>query len=99
MKPVDDWMELELWEPQRVDVQLALPEGFDKTKDESAVFTVLKHGPLGERCKVGDIVMMSGAMSVALIRLPNGRRVCVGQDANVAFVMETEDLEDRKKGE
>ena len=103
MKPLDDWMILELWEKQAsaMDIKLALPDTVEREKDEAAVFQVVALGPdvtenkdseHYQRVKVGDIVQVAGYGNIAKMKLPNGNSVIVGQARSVCFIMEEEDL-------
>jgi hypothetical protein len=95
MKPLDDWMELRLWEAQAamLDVKLELPQNYDKEKDEAAVFEVLSVGPDGQgRVCMGDVVQIAGYGNVARIKLPNSKYTIVAKAGNVCFIMEQKDL-------
>jgi len=97
MIPQDDWMVLKLYEPKR-DTGIVLPDTMDKVLDDSAVFEIVSMGPglPGQdqplKGKVGDIVLLEGATSVYTVKLPNGKKVCVGKNRDVAFVLGERDL-------
>lgn len=109
MIPLDDWMEVELWEGQKsqVEVKLALPETMDPLKDESAAFTILKVGPgyympmtdkfVTPHVIPGDIVILVGLGAVQKIKMPNGKERLVAQARNVAYKLGKEDLEREDK--
>jgi hypothetical protein len=88
-------MVLKLYEPKEKG-SLFLPDNVDKTKDDSAVFIIIDIGPGTPdhpmKGKVGDIVMLEGALSVFTVKLPNGEKVVVGKNRDVAFILEEEDL-------
>jgi len=98
MRPLDDWMELELWEDQKakLDVQIALPDSVDKAKDDNALFRVVNVGSedkisRGDKgIKVGDIVLVYGAY-LQRIKLPRGD-VMIGRAQDVCFIIEESDL-------
>jgi hypothetical protein len=99
MKPLEDWMVVELYRPQaaKLDIHIALPDTVDMSKDESAAFEVLQVGPGTEQyptnhVKSGDIVIMYGLGAVAKIELPNRKKVFVGQARNVCFILDSADL-------
>mgnify|MGYP005832307639 CR=1 FL=1 len=91
MRPLDDWMELELWEDQKakLDVQIALPDSVDKAKDDNALFRVVNVAN-DDRVKVGDIVLVYGAY-LQRIKLPRGD-VMIGRAQDVCFIIEESDL-------
>jgi hypothetical protein len=101
-------MTMEILEQQSSN--LALPDSVKDRVDESAVFKVTGCGK-GYRCPytgqdilidpntlVGKYVIMHGVGAIAQIKLPNGKKVVVGQARNVAFILEDEDLPPQEEG-
>jgi len=105
MKPLDDWMEVKLYDKQRaaVEVRLALPDGIKQEDvDDAAVFEILTVGPwlkdqtrnIYERVKVGDLVELTNFGDFSQIKLPNGRKTIVGRASNVCFILEPDDFKE-----
>lgn len=95
MIPLDDWLEIELWEGQRslVDIAIELPESVHReTVDEAAVFKVLRKAEGVTRVNVGDVVQFYGLGAPQRIKKPNGKFTIVAKAEYVCFIMEEEDL-------
>jgi hypothetical protein len=105
---LEDWMKMEILQQQSSN--LVVPENAKDSIDESAVFKVLDCGDgyrcpytgeyvhIDKRAYIGKCIIMHGLGSVALIKLPNGKKVVVGQARNVAFILEDEDLPPQEEG-
>jgi len=105
MRPLDDWIEVKLYNKQRsaVEVELALPDGIKREDvDDAAVFEILSVGPwltdsenaYYNRVMVGDLVQLTNFGDFAQVKLPNGRRTIVGRASHVCFIVEPNDLKE-----
>ena len=94
MIPLDDWMELKLYDKQaaQLDVRIAIPETVDRENDDSAAFEIIKVGPSVSKVSVGQVIILYGYSSLGKGRLPSGRKVLMARECDVCFVLEKDDL-------
>jgi len=98
VKPVQDYMILKLVEEQ-LPSGIVIPQGVDKTKDDSAMFDVLDVGRgywdsskfISTEVVAGDVVMLSsyGLGKIVIDK----EKFIVGRERDVAMILHREEVE------